>query len=522
VQVQLTLAVVERLQERDFEGEGLLLGKAVGQVTEIHDFVAMSSAEPVSAAGMTAAIQASSATRAVGYYRITREPTLRLSETDLKLMEAHFPARHQVFLLIQRTESNPANATFFFWDEGRMCGDFPFLEFPLEAALLAAAERHRVETLHRKIAAQAETPDTEPAVNHGPRPWLRVTTRALFWGLAAALVVCLCLAGVVAARWLSEKYWPRLAAPGASPAAAREVYFGLQAERQNGDLKLTWNRESPVVLNATSGVLVIEDGGSSRKITLDPMQVRSGSILYAPATDQVQMQLSVLTTQGTISESVLVLLPRGSAPKLQIVAQRVVPASEAAETRPPFGDTQQTTPLKAFTAPPPIQPAPSSPQISGPPPPVRPAVTGTLPAGLTPRLAPATPPPVTAPKTTDATQPPASNTAAVPATNTPAQQPPAKPAGQPMYYGPEVASKVVPPFPPYLRSMVVKPTTVEISVSIDAAGKVVKAEPVTSGPPPLIAVAANAARLWRFKPARKGTEPIPSEMVLQFLFRPPQ
>jgi hypothetical protein len=37
-----------------------------------------------------------------------------------------------------------------------------------------------------------------------------------------------------------------------------------------------------------------------------------------------------------------------------------------------------------------------------------------------------------------------------------------------------------------------------------------------------VAAATNAARLWRFKAARKGTEPIPSELVLQFLFRPPQ
>ena len=522
VRVQLRLAVVERLQELDSEGGGLLLGKAGGQTTEVHDFQPMATAQP---AAVAAAVESAGAARAVGYYRITREPALRLSDSDLKLVEAVFPARHQVFLLIQRVEPGPANATFFFWDEGRMCGDFPFLEFPLDAALLASAEQDRVESLHKALA-RTERRDTEPAVAHEPPPRRRTSARTLLWTLVAALVVCVFLAAAVAVKGLPAKYWARQAqtARNVPPAAGpQEALFGLQAERQNGDLKLTWNRESPVVLNATSGVLAIEDGGISRKITLDPMQVRSASILYAPTTDQVQMQLSVLTPQGTITESVLVILAKTGVPKVQMVAQKMVPADRTAEAGPPVGTAEQAPPLKAFTLPPPTVNAPASPPISGPPPAVRPAATAPLPAALSPRLVPAPSPPVSAPTTTSA-PPPAHETAALPATERQTPPPAAKPANSPMYYGPEVASKVIPPFPPYLRSMVVKPTMVEIRVSIDVAGKVVKAEPasVESLPPALVAAAANAARLWRFKPARKGTEPIPSEMVLQFLFRPSQ
>src|SRR6266446_6384823 len=57
----------------------------------------------------------------VGYYRIQHGGFLRLNESDLALAEAAFPEPQQVFLLIQLGDPGPANATFFFWDAGRMC-----------------------------------------------------------------------------------------------------------------------------------------------------------------------------------------------------------------------------------------------------------------------------------------------------------------------------------------------------------------------------------------------------------------
>ena len=106
--------------------------------------------------------------------------------------------------------------------------------------------------------------------------------------------------------------------------SSSQISLGLQAQRQNGDLKLTWNRESSAVLEATSGVLSIEEGGRQRKITLDPAQVRNGSILYAPTTDQVQIQLTVLDPQGMTSESVIAILPQAGAPQVQALARRQV------------------------------------------------------------------------------------------------------------------------------------------------------------------------------------------------------
>ena len=85
--------------------------------------------------------------------------------------------------------------------------------------------------------------------------------------------------------------------------------MGLQAERQNADLKITWNRESASISNATLGVISIKDGDSRRTISLEAAQVRGGSLLYTPVSDEVQMELAVATPAGNATESVLVVLP---------------------------------------------------------------------------------------------------------------------------------------------------------------------------------------------------------------------
>jgi outer membrane biosynthesis protein TonB len=38
----------------------------------------------------------------------------------------------------------------------------------------------------------------------------------------------------------------------------------------------------------------------------------------------------------------------------------------------------------------------------------------------------------------------------------------------------------------------------------------------------MIAASLDAARLWKFSPARKNTQPIPSEMILRFEFKRPK
>ncbi|HLG94862.1 MAG TPA: TonB family protein [Bryobacteraceae bacterium] len=64
---------------------------------------------------------------------------------------------------------------------------------------------------------------------------------------------------------------------------------------------------------------------------------------------------------------------------------------------------------------------------------------------------------------------------------------------------------------------------VNVEVEIDALGKVTGAQVVsTSGPmaASLAPLAVQAAKSWRFRPARQDGKPVRSNKVLQFLFRP--
>jgi len=93
----------------------------------------------------------------------------------------------------------------------------------------------------------------------------------------------------------------------------------------------------------------------------------------------------------------------------------------------------------------------------------------------------------------------------------------------PVYYPPVITNSVIPIFPTELKGLGLKSKTVEIKVYIDETGRVTKTEPLSpkeSVPNSMVQTSVEAARLWKFKPARKGTQPIPSQMVLQFAFKP--
>jgi hypothetical protein len=89
---------------------------------------------------------------------------------------------------------------------------------------------------------------------------------------------------------------------------------GLRARRENADVNITWNRQSPVIQAATSGVLTIKDGTATRAIPLDAFQVRQSSVMYAPSSEQVSIQLSITTPVSTVIESVMLLLPQEGSP----------------------------------------------------------------------------------------------------------------------------------------------------------------------------------------------------------------
>jgi hypothetical protein len=126
----------------------------------------------------------------------------------------------------------------------------------------------------------------------------------------------------------------RVQAPSAPVIAAPSL--GLAVERRGSDLLLSWNRQAPPVLGASFGMVLIHEGDASSNIPLNQDQLRSGSILYAPTTDQVELQLNVIAGEQVNRESITAVLPPVGA------AQPVVTSAQSLQVPPePVPDVAQ-------------------------------------------------------------------------------------------------------------------------------------------------------------------------------------
>jgi hypothetical protein len=468
----------------------------------------------------------------MGYYRTEKSDALQLNAKDVALAEECFRKPYHVFLVINSNGIGSPSATFFFHDSDGRMADFAFLEFPLDPSLLAIQERDRIQRADqaaRTLSIEAPSPEPDPSAPDSsavgrPGNKRRVLLKAAWWMCSIALVFSL------GALVNNPSFWERLTnlrgpvhnSPAVSPASASASQspslplIALHAKRQNGDVELTWNRGSALIRAATSGVISIQDGDSKpkRQIALDSTQVRGGSLLYSPTSDQILMQLAVTTPADTVTESVMVILPKAGSPQTYpLPTSKPSPPSTAAPPPPTLPGAPLSRSSKPFTqpvmakgtaSPAPLIPA-DSPSITLN---LDPA-TAAAPTLLTQAPAPSPPTP-----TTHSPQP-----AAQPSPQIAAQ--PAPPASIVIRYQPAVAiKKIAPTFPAELQSLAVTRKVIEVTVTIDKIGTVTKAEaaPQKNTSLFLINSAVSAARLWKFQPALRDDKPVASESVLQFVF----
>ena len=380
------------------------------------------------------------------------------------------------------------------------------------------------------VLPKREEPAAAPVAVPAP-PAAESRSRKLPYAIAAALAVVLIGSG-------AYLYLGRGGQKGAGVAAGPEAgSLALRVERNAGQLLLSWNREASAVKMAQRAVLSISDGDRKEGIELDPAQLRSGSIVYSPITNDVSVRLEVIDTkQAKFSESVRVIAGRPSpaAPLGQAAPARS--ETQPAETRPrqepalppqaasrtpepaagpaptPGGGadppapapakpvTQAAAPastesLAARLSPPPNLPEP--PKIEGQPSPaaVRPVET---PGGTPP------PPPTQVPEPTPQT------------TQAPAEQPPIPAPTEPVRVGgnvqqAKVVRQVSPVYPPLARQARVA-GVVRVEATIGKDGKVLKAAAL-NGPPLLRQAAADAVRQWIYRPTTLNNQPV--EVVTQ-------
>jgi hypothetical protein len=327
------------------------------------------------------------------------------------------------------------------------------------------------------VRASLEEPAGEEEENLPARP------RAL-QSHPLLVVLMIALGGVGYGIYLK---WRTSRAPA---SVSNGAVLTLRAERHGKALRVSWNRDTPVVNHARDAVLSIRDGDlQPKELHLDLEQLRNGTVVYSAAKDSVQFRLELRGQDGTkTSETILA----GAAPKAHLTARLV------AASRPSAGSSSRNRrsfrPGRAVFVDAPPQPtsfhpqafaqieqvAYAQPKLAGPPP------AESQQNGINPR------------------EP---------------QQPPVVPT----FVGPHPIHESLPNLPPEIRATVTSEVEVQFKVQVDEYGRVVGVDLVGSTGPAsdsLVKATRQAAVLWRFAPGVGGSQPVSSEVVLMFRYIP--
>jgi hypothetical protein len=344
------------------------------------------------------------------------------------------------------------------------------------------------------------------------------------------------------------------------PAPIRNAsVLGMRIATQGDSFWLTWDRNSAVVQGATAAMLRIRDGGGHRDIPLDVSQVQNGSLLYRPEFGDVTFQLEVHRNGAILaSENIRVLdasrpafaVDRGNAAtplaantsvRTQLAGgalkrtRAVKPSQRQAIRSAPvsFEPMEVSRQAAALTSAPRIAAANSAPPpLIIPPGPLIADAPQSVPLRI-PSAEVVVPPPQGTPKE----QPPVAKervaqkeepkviatSASSPPVPAPAQHlAPVQQAAYPaLVTPPQPLRKVIPNWRSIAPQLLLETTTVDIQVSIDAAGRVLKARPVNTGKKlnqAVVGEAVKAAMQWTFEPATHRGKPVPATQVITFRF----
>jgi Gram-negative bacterial TonB protein C-terminal len=274
--------------------------------------------------------------------------------------------------------------------------------------------------------------------------------------------------------------WRASQPPGSS--FSKGAVLALRAERREDAVRVSWNPNTPVVNHATDAVLSIRDGDlQPQPLHLTLAQLLNGSVVYGPSKNNVQVWLEISGPDNTrVGETVLA----PEAPKAEWIARAGRPGADSSSRSRGLSDDLIVDP-------------PPTPILR----PEASVLTQQL-AGVQPKLGP--PPPL---------EPQQSGTAQ--------RQPQHLPA--PVFVAAHALFESRPNLSFEIRETITSELELQVKVQIDESGRVVKIDSVQSTGPAshsLFRATEDAARLWKFAPAMRGDQPVPSEAILSFRYSP--
>jgi periplasmic protein TonB len=164
---------------------------------------------------------------------------------------------------------------------------------------------NQTQASEKRAPSEAVEESSEPAREEGSyAPKASVAkARALKWGAISLGVAMLLVTTFFELRGRVDLGALFASAPAAAPP---DTHLGLKLDQSGSSWKLSWNAEAPALTDATGGRLVVTDGGMHKEIDLDEADLRGGTIIYSPITQDVVLRLEVESPASSepVSESV--------------------------------------------------------------------------------------------------------------------------------------------------------------------------------------------------------------------------
>jgi protein TonB len=547
VRIHVNLQFVESLRKvlnsaaADHEVGGLLIGKDLSRNgdIEVSDYIQLPPGPESSpnfvicSDALAQSIKSTSAVqgRVIGFYRTHLDQRIQLRHKDLECARANFGDPMNVFLVI-RPHDGRASAAFFFWQDGAVNGG---LTFPFSSAELTS-------------------PSWTSLVGGSPRPSRlsillgRARDKALETspGIRAALIVVVAVLVALGIAW--RVYRPTSATSNSLAAYPDQSQYQSQSQSQTLGLRvekalmgvvIAWNPEAPEITAAQDADLLIWDGSSAPAfIRLTTAQLHAGRAFFTAVSDRVEVRMDVIGAAGRARTESIVAAGR---PPDILSADQPAPETSASVPTKPAGPPPAAIQRAGSSPTVPVEKAKIPARPFKPTAPVPKASSGLAEFPKSPELespdAAALPLTQTFHSFNDpqTALPPKPPDAPVAAQEAPKQQPvpetrlqqtasvtPAKPAAS-SFQAAVPIREVRPEIPAQLKPLVNSDNVVQILVHISNSGSVTDAKlGAMQGPSAgfLSKLALEAARSWRFRPATQDGQAVPSDKILEFLFRP--
>jgi hypothetical protein len=220
----------------------------------------------------------------LGFYRSNIRVGTAPSKEDLELYSAYFPGQDTVVMILGRPYGADLGIVYYARETR--------ISVPAGPVRQAQPARHGVQ-----MPRELPPPDERrllpmPAGRDASRPWIV----GLVSAAAAVLLTVMALLGY--------NLWRAGRTTGTGSPLA------LQIESHSGQLLIRWDAASRLVAFARRGHITIRDGVDFHDFELSAAQVRSGKLVYLPASNNLDLRLDVEQPDGRrVGESVIFLAP---------------------------------------------------------------------------------------------------------------------------------------------------------------------------------------------------------------------